>query len=105
MVKNPPASAGDIEMRVQSLGQEEPLEKETATQSSILAWRMNPMDRGAWWAVAHRVAKSWTQLSDLAPCMLGFTAAVPPGLKEATLSVPLARGYKSLGSSNHVDRS
>ena len=24
----------------------------------------NPMDRGAWWATVHRVAKSWTQLSD-----------------------------------------
>ena len=24
----------------------------------------NPMERGAWWATAHRVAKSWTQLSD-----------------------------------------
>ena len=24
----------------------------------------NPMDRGAWWAIAHRIAKSWTQLSD-----------------------------------------
>ena len=22
----------------------------------------NPMDRGAWWATVHRVAKSWTQL-------------------------------------------
>ena len=21
----------------------------------------NPMDRGAWWAMVHRVAKSWTQ--------------------------------------------
>ena len=20
----------------------------------------NPMDRGAWWAIVHRVAKSWT---------------------------------------------
>ena len=27
------------EMQVQSLGQEDPLEKEMATQSSILAWR------------------------------------------------------------------
>ena len=27
----------------------------------------NPMYRGAWWATAHTVAKSWTQLSDLAP--------------------------------------
>ena len=42
-----------------SLGREEPLEKETATHSSILAWR-NPMDRRAWWATVHRVAKSWT---------------------------------------------
>ena len=23
----------------------------------------NPMDRGPWWATAHGVAKSWTQLS------------------------------------------
>ena len=22
----------------------------------------NPMDRGAWWTIVHRVAKSWTQL-------------------------------------------
>ena len=24
----------------------------------------NPMDRGAWWAAIHGVAKSWTRLSD-----------------------------------------
>ena len=24
----------------------------------------NPKDRGAWWATVHRVAKSWTQLSN-----------------------------------------
>ena len=24
----------------------------------------NPMDRGAWWAAFHGVARSWTQLSD-----------------------------------------
>ena len=28
----------------------------------------NPMDRGAWWAMVHRVAKSWTHCSVLA-CM------------------------------------
>ena len=49
LVKNPPASAGDKETWVQSLGQEDPLEKGMATHSSILAWRI-PMDRGAWWA-------------------------------------------------------
>ena len=36
-VKNPPAMK---ETRVQSLGQEDPLEKEMATHSSILAWRI-----------------------------------------------------------------
>ena len=45
---------------VRSLGQEDPLEeKGSATQSNILAWRI-PMDRGAWWATVHGVAKSWT---------------------------------------------
>ena len=24
----------------------------------------NPMDRGAWWATVHGVAKNWTRLSD-----------------------------------------
>ena len=48
---------------VQSLGQEDLLEKEMATHSSILAWRI-PMDGGAWWATVHGVAKSRTRLSD-----------------------------------------
>ena len=30
-----------------------------ATQSSILSWRI-PMDRGAWWATVHGIAKSQT---------------------------------------------
>ena len=38
MVKNPPANAR--ETQVQSLGQEDPLEKGMATHSSILAWRV-----------------------------------------------------------------
>ena len=40
MVKNSPASAGDIELQVPSLGWEDPLEKGMATHSSILAWRI-----------------------------------------------------------------
>ena len=54
MVKGPPAMQ---ETRVQSLGQENPLEKEMATHSSILAWK-NPMDGGAWLATVHGVAES-----------------------------------------------
>ena len=40
MVNNSPASAGDVEMGVQSLGWEDPLEKEMTTHSSILAWEI-----------------------------------------------------------------
>ena len=36
-----------------------------ANHSSTLAWRI-PMDRGAWWATVHGVAKSQTRLSDSA---------------------------------------
>ena len=32
------------------------------THSSILVWRI-PLDRGAWWALVHGVAKSLTELS------------------------------------------
>jgi len=59
MLKNPPASARAEDMQVQSLIQEDPLEKGMTTHSSILAWRI-PMDRGTWQATVHGVAKSWT---------------------------------------------
>ena len=36
------------ETRVQSLGQEDPLEKEMATHSSILAWRIPWMEEPGW---------------------------------------------------------
>ena len=53
MVRNPPAMQ---ETQVQSLGREDPLEKEMATHSSILAWEI-PRDRGAWWAAVHGVTR------------------------------------------------
>ena len=62
LVKNLPAMQ---ETWVRSLAWEEPLEEGMATHSSILAWRI-PMDRGAWRATAHGVAKSQTQLSNKA---------------------------------------
>ena len=51
------------EMQIQSLSQEDPLEKAMATHSSVLAWRI-PMDREAWWATVNGVAKSRTLLSN-----------------------------------------
>ena len=56
MVKNLPVIQ---ETSIRSLGWEDPLEKGMATHSSILAWRI-PMDRGAWQAMVHGVAKSQT---------------------------------------------
>ena len=53
MVKNLPANE---ETWIHSLVGEDPLEKEMAAHSSILDWK-NPMDRGAWWATVHGVAK------------------------------------------------
>ena len=44
------------EIQVGFLGQEDPLEKEMVTHSSILVWK-NPMDGGAWRATVHGVAE------------------------------------------------
>ena len=58
--KEPTCNAGDMGSipgsgRLPGEGSDNPL------QCSCLA---NPMDRGAWWATVHRVAKSWTCLSN-----------------------------------------
>ena len=51
------------EMGVQSLRQGSPRGGQgKALQYSCLK---NPMDRGAWWATVHRIAKSWTRLKRL----------------------------------------
>ena len=56
MVENPPVKQ---EILVQSLGWEDPLEKEMATH-----YLRNLMDREAWRATVPGVAKSQTQLSN-----------------------------------------
>ena len=56
IVKNLPTMG---ETWVQSLSWEDPLEEGMAIHSSILAWRI-PMDRGAWQAIVHGVAKHQT---------------------------------------------
>ena len=59
-VNNLPANAGDMGLIVASErfpggGNSNPL------QYSCLG---NPMDRGAWWATVHEVAKRWAPLSN-----------------------------------------
>ena len=60
MVKDPPAMQ---ETLVRSLDCEDTLKEAMAICSSIFAWRI-PMDRKAWRAAVHGVAKIWTQLSN-----------------------------------------
>ena len=112
LVKNLPANARDVRdmdsipgwRRSSGGGHDNPL------QYSCLE---NPMDRGAWWATAHRVAKSWTQLKqlsafgmwDLPP--LGITP-MPPRLRAWSLKhrtsreirVPLFQLTIALGSTS-----
>ena len=40
------------------------LEKEMATYSSVLAWRIPGMGGGTWWAAVYGVEQSWTRLRD-----------------------------------------
>ena len=57
LVKNLPANAEDASDAGSIPGWEDLLEKEMATHSSILAWKIH---RGAGWATVHVVAKSRT---------------------------------------------
>ena len=58
MVKNLPAMQ---ETRIQSLGQEDSLDKGMATHSCVLAWRIPCTEEPA---RVHEVAKNWTKLND-----------------------------------------
>ena len=66
MVKNSPASTGERREMGSIPGWEGPLEEGMAP---VLAWRI-PMDRGAWWATVHGVAKSQTRLKQLSTCTM-----------------------------------
>ena len=61
MVKNLPASAGDVRDvgLIPGLGRSPGGGHSNPLQYSCLE---NPMDRGAWQATVHRIAKSQTQL-------------------------------------------
>ena len=68
-VKNLPAMR---ETWAPFLGWENPLEEGRATHYSILAWRI-PMDRGAWQATGHGVAKSRTRPEQLSTTAQKYT--------------------------------
>ena len=64
MVKNPPANAGDVRngSSIPGVGRSPGEEHGNPLQYSCLE---NPMDRRAWWATVHRIAKSQTRVKQL----------------------------------------
>ena len=70
MVKSPLAMQETQGLRVLSLGQEDPLEEEMATHSSILAWRIPQRSLVGY---SPRVTKSQTRLSDSAQHSCPYT--------------------------------
>ena len=60
-VKNLPAVQ---ETQVQSLGQEDPLEKKKEMATNSYSCLENPMNRGAWRATVHEVTKSQIRLTN-----------------------------------------
>ena len=71
MVKNPSATAGDTRdvVLIPGLGRSPGGGHGNPFQCSCLN---NPMDRGTWWAVVHRVAKSQTRLKQLSMLKVGL---------------------------------
>ena len=58
LVRNPPAKAGDTgdTGSIPGSGRSSGVGNGNPSQYSCLG---NPMDRGAWWAAVHGVAKNW----------------------------------------------
>ena len=75
------------ETGVRSLGWEDPLEKEMATHSSTLAWRI-PWREEPGRLLAHGVAKSRTQLSNFTLLSLEVWETVE---EVDTLTIPLLK--------------
>ena len=65
----------------QSLGWEDPLEKEMATHSSISCLK-NPMDRGDWWAPVHPKESETTEHAHMHCSLRSYTQISDSGIKE-----------------------
>ena len=93
MVKNLPAMR---ETWIQSLSWEDPLEEGMATHSSVLAWKI-PMDKGAWWATVHEVAKSRTWLKWLSTAQHKQSVAFLYQGKASSWTKQLTLGLRLMG--------
>ena len=110
MVRNLPANAGDIREAnsIPGLGRSPGGGNGNQLQYSCLK---NPMDRRAWWATVHRVAKSQTQLRDRAHSTYTEKKDIV-GLKSTMNQLSMIKiytvfhttvGYKFYSSSHKLD--
>ena len=76
---------------VRSLGWEDPLEKEMATHSSVLVWRIPWMG-----ATVHGVAKSWTRLSDFTSFHFKLNAGTEKGFWSSSCGLFSVSAHPSL---------
>ena len=92
--------------RVRLLGWEDPLEEGMAHYSSVLAWRI-PMDRGAWRATVHQVAKSRTPLSDWAwhSTVFKLVSSESPSTYSEKESAAVSGFYQPCAISEHLTES
>ena len=74
VVKNPPANA-DVR-DVSSIPGSERFPGGVHVNPLQYSCLENPMDRGDWQAMAHRIAKSWTLLKHLSMSRDGFLALI-----------------------------
>ena len=61
MIKNPPVNAGD-KRDVGSIPGSGRSPGRGHGNPFLYSCLEKPMDRGAWWAIAHKITRSWTQL-------------------------------------------
>ena len=94
VVKNLPANAGDLRDMgsVPGSGRSPGGENGNLLQYSCLG---NPMDRGAWWATVHGIAKSWTRLKQLSTHTepIGNVFHILPGSREIWSETSVCCGW------------
>ena len=85
VVKNPPVNVEDTRDTgsIPGSGRSSGEGNGNPPQDSCLE---NPMDRGAWWAIVHRVAKSWTWLRRLPTPIVQLFSQQVCGVNTPTLA-------------------
>ena len=93
------------ETQVQFLGREDPLQKEIATHSSTLAWKI-PWTEKPGRLTVHGVAKSRTRLSDFTffLSIAALSTAICSANKGVVISIKCSRAVKEIKNSAKVKK-